>query len=174
MIGEPIPFPTPSPSPRETLGVTIRLNRIELLVGGWIGCARQIEALRRGYKDKHGFNEDGWECHAEGAMAEMAAARAIDRYWTMTVNTFRGEGDVGRYEVRRRSENWHDALVRPDEADERIHIAVFGKAPEFWVAGWCHGYEAKQDQWLKTHGGRPPAYFMPKEELHPLKWIPLN
>jgi hypothetical protein len=149
-------------------GKRVSLGFSELAVAAEVGAMREIESLLRGRRDQHGFVGDGWGAHIEGACAEMAAAKAIDRYWAAPFNTFRSQGDVGPYEVRRRSKEGYDVLIRTDDDDLKIHIAVFGSAPDYWVAGWLYGHEAKQAQWLKTHGGRPPAWFVPKEQLRDL------
>jgi hypothetical protein len=160
--------------PQTLPGVWIRLSYSELLIGAVVGCLRQIEAVVRGRKDGSGFEGDGWGAHIEGALAEMAAAKALNLYWDAPVNTFNApdRGDVGPYEVRRRSQQDHDVLIRPRDADDKIHIAVFGSAPRFRVAGWCYGREAKQPEWSQTHGGRDPAWFMPQARLHSLNDLP--
>ena len=155
-------------------GKWVKLGYSELLIGAIVGCLRHIEALVRGRKDQDGFEGDGWGAHIEGALGEMAAAKAVNRYWDAPVNTFKdpARGDVGPYEVRRRSRQDWDVLIRRRDADAKIHIAVFGCAPHFRVAGWLFGFEAKQDKWLKPHGERTPAWFMPQSELRSLDTLP--
>ena len=158
----------------EPPGVWVKLSYSELLVGALVGSLRHAEALVRGREDQDGFEGDGWGVHIEGALAEMAAARAINRYWDASVNRFKDptRGDVGPYEVRRRSRQDYDVLIRPRDADAKVHIAVFGSAPNFRVAGWLFGHEAKRDEWLKPHAGRKPAWFMPQSELRALETLP--
>ena len=156
-------------------GRWIKLKFSEMVIGAIIGCLRHIEALCTGREDNHEFEGDGWGVHIEGALAEMATAKVIDHYWDAPLNTFKDPhfGDVGPYEVRRRSRQDYDALIRKDDADDKVHIAVFGCAPWFRVAGWIWGHEAKQPEWLQTHGGRKPAWFVPQAELHDLDLLPV-
>jgi hypothetical protein len=155
-------------------GQWVKLGFSELLIGAVVGCLRQIEAVVRGRPDQHGFEGDGWGAHIEGALAEMAAAKAVNAYWDAPVNTFKdpARGDVGPYEVRRRSRQDYEVLIRRGDADSKVHIAVFGCAPRFRVAGWLFGFEAKQDKWLQGHADRDPAWFMPQGELRGLDMLP--
>ena len=160
----------PEPLP----GVWIRLGYSELVIGAVVGILRHIEAVVRGRPDRHGFEGDGWGAHIEGALAEMAAAKAINAYWDAPLNTFNSpsRGDVGPYEVRRRSRQDYEVLIRPGDADSKVHIAVFGCAPRFRIAGWLFGYEAKKDEWLQGHADRDPAWFMPQCKLRGLDTLP--
>jgi hypothetical protein len=160
----------------EQPGRWVKLGYSELVIGAIVGCLRHIEAVVRGRKDQHGFEGDGWGAHIEGAFAEMAAAKALNLYWDAPLNTFNDphRGDVGLYEVRRRSRQDYDVLIRPRDADSKVHIAVFGSAPRFRVAGWLLGHEAKQDKWLRPHADRTPAWFIPQGELHPLDTLGLD
>lgn len=156
----------------EERGVWVSLGYSEMAAGAMIGAARQVSSLLAGNEDQHGFSGDGWEAHIEGALAEMAAAKVLNCYWSAPVNTYRKEGgdgiskiggrDVG---VRRRSHGWYDMLIRNNDASDAFHICVIGKAPIFRVVGHIVGSEAKQDKWIKKHGGRPPAWFVPQSEL---------
>jgi hypothetical protein len=107
--------------------------------------------------------------HIEGAGGECAVAKALKLYWSGSVDTFKREGDVGDLEVRTRSEDWHELLIRPDDPSA-IYVLVVGKIPHFRLVGWIHSSVAKQrNDWLKPHGGRPPAYFVPQSELRPIE-----
>lgn len=134
-----------------------------------VGESRQKSALLRGSPDRHGFTGDGLKIHVDGAGAEYAAAIALNVCWTAGVDTYKLEPDLPPdWEVRRRSEEWHDLIVRPDDVDERRYLLVTGTLPKYTVRGWIAGTEAKQEQWLKDYGGRPAAYFVPQGELHGL------
>jgi len=142
----------------------------ELVIAAGIGMRRQIGALRKSLLNRHGLSEeDSWSAHVEGAAGEMAAARAMNRYYSGSVNTFKRDGDVGKIQVRTRSRHDYELLVRPEDRDGDVFVLVTGVAPAFNVVGWLLGRHAKQDQWLKQHGGRPPAYFVPHAQLHPIE-----
>lgn len=143
----------------------VTLTEDELYQGALIGARRQIEAVKKGLPDKHGFEGLGWDLHLEGALGELAFAKAVDRHWGGSVNVFRTQADVGKLEVRTRSKTWYELLIREDDSDESIFVLVTGRAPTYNVAGWIRGRDAKREEWLQTHGNRPPAYFVPHAQL---------
>ncbi len=133
------------------------------------GTLRVIESIKKGLKDRHGFEGPGWDINVEGAAGEIAAAKAIGTYWGGTVNTFKTMGDVGDLEVRTRSKSYYELIVREGDNSNAIFILVTGQAPVFNVVGWIKASDAKQPKWRKTHGGRPPAYFVPHDALNPIE-----
>jgi hypothetical protein len=150
------------------IGVDVCLTQSELLLGATIGAQRQIEALCQGRPDKHGFNgDDAWTVHIEGACGELAVAKVLDRYWAGTVNTFKLGGDVGQLQVRTRSKNHYDLLVRDDDKDDDIFVLVVGRAPQYRVVGWIRGKDAKCATFQQLYGSRPLAYFVPQTVLTP-------
>lgn len=145
------------------------LTPAELHLAAMVGAARQIQALRERRPDRHGADPaEGWMLHIEGAAGEMAAARALDRYWAAPIGTYRLGGDVGEVQVRTRARHEYGLIVRADDRNSDAFVLVTGRAPRFRVHGWMSGSEAKQERWLREHGGRPPAYFVPREALHEL------
>lgn len=147
----------------------VTLTPREVWIANAIGGMRQFEAVRKNLPDKYGCSSpDGWGLHIEGCAGEIAAARVLDRYWSPSVNTFKTEGDVGSLQVRTRSNDGYDLIVREDDGDNDLFVLVLGKIPEFEVVGWIRGADAKRSEWLNGYGGRPPAYFAPRSALHPL------
>jgi hypothetical protein len=100
----------------------------------------------------------------------MAFAKAAGIYWDAAFDTF-SKPDVGSFQVRTRSRSDYELLVRQCDADDERFVLVTGTMPEFSVRGWILGADAKQERWLRTHGGRPPAYFVPHSELQPIEKI---
>src|SRR5262245_45638977 len=81
----------------------VKLNKAEMHRGSRVGAKRQVEALFRPGKDKHGMDpEDGWANQIEGACAELAFCKAFGLIWEETCNTFKSRADVGETEVRMR------------------------------------------------------------------------
>jgi hypothetical protein len=153
--------------------VTVRLTWHEVSFAAHVGLVRHASALRAGLINGYGRDEvHAWGDHIEGACGEMAAAKALGVYWEPTVNTFRTGGDVKDWQVRTRRESHRELFVRPHDSDDAAFILVTGCVPVFEVVGWVPGHEAKREEWLKAHGGRPPAYFVPTCALHPLESLP--
>ena len=147
----------------------VTLEWFEVLLAATVGVRRQLEALRSGRPDCHGFDgATGWQVHIEGACGEMAFAKATGRYWSGSINTFKAGGDVGNIQVRTRSRDDYDLIVRDDDRDEDIFVLVIGKAPTFRVVGWIQGAEAKRPSWRHVYGARPPAFFVPQAALFPI------
>jgi len=135
-----------------------------------IGVARNIEGITKGLKAAHGLQGSGWTEHIDGAMGEMAFAKAVGFYWDGSVNTFRLP-DVAGVQIRTRSAHNWDLIVRPGDADDEKFVLVTGRPPKFRVHGWIMGGDAKQEQWLKSYANRRPAYFVPQDALEPIETL---
>lgn len=155
-------------------GIWITLTKVEVEIGVRIGVMRHLNALREGRKDAHGLNGDPWEFHIQGACAEMASYKAIKYYWSPTIDV-RKElgGDGGPYEVRRRSHQKHDHLIRPDDLVDPPHILACGSLPKFRVVGWILGKDARRDEWWHDYGNRGFAWWPPQADLHDLAELPV-
>lgn len=150
--------------------VEVSLSPVEMQHAAMVGALRQIESIRLRLRDQFGADPDNaWSIHIEGAAGEMAAAKALGRYWTMPVNTFKDGGDVGPLQIRTRPRHYNELIVRPGDRDTDTFILVTGRAPQFRVHGYITGGQAKRRCWLHDYGGRPPAYFVPQSALHPLE-----
>lgn len=147
---------------------TVTLSLSEVLSGATIGITRQLAALKRGLPDRHGMDPgNGWTVHIEGACGEIAVAKALGAYWSASVNTFKQGGDVGSLQVRSRSRDDYDLIVRDSDDDAALFVLVTGTAPHYRVRGWIKGSDAKQPEYLREHGNRPAAYFVPADCLDP-------
>jgi len=133
-----------------------------------VGKERQAEAIRMGLEDKHGFEGDGEAIHINGAGGECAFAEAMGVEWAGHVNTFKKGGDVLHYQIRTRSRHWYDLIVREDDDPEAIFVHVTGELPEYFVAGWIRGRDARLGEWRRAYAGREEAWFVPKNGLFSL------
>lgn len=144
----------------------VRLTWAECYQAGLAGFRRNLEATCKGRKPRFKERRSGelYGFHILSAMAEMAVAKAFDKFWSFHEQKFSG-GDVGSYEVRYSERQ--DLKVRP--RDEGIVIAVTGREPEFEIVGWIDAADAKQEEWVKDFGYGNPAYFVPHTELHAIR-----
>ena len=155
--------------------IEITLSFHEIYMAALIGVMRRITSLKQGHQHKYGNDgSNAWEEHIEGACGEVAFAKATGKYWDGSINRLGSKGgDVGdRYQVRTRSKEYYDLIVRPQDDDNKPYALVTGRNGKYKVWGWIHGRDAKQEKWLKEHGDRPGAYFVPKEELICLDLLP--
>lgn len=149
--------------------IVVTLDDFELLQAAQVGIRRHIEAVTSGRPDRHGFDgSTGWQIHCEGACGELALAKAMNKHWSGSVNTFSSGGDVGRVQVRTRSKHDYELLVRDKDSDDDKFVLVTGTAPTYHIHGWIAGVDAKRVEWRQTHGNRPGAYFVPQSELTPI------
>jgi hypothetical protein len=148
--------------------VLVTLTPTESRAAILTGAERQIDALTRGLRDRAGTSDDTWTLHIEGAAGEMAAAKALGRYWQMPVSTFKKGGDVGELQIRTRSQHNYDLIVRDDDRDGDLFVLVTGRIPRFAVHGWIRGGDAKRAEWRKQYDAHEPAFFVPQGELRPL------
>jgi hypothetical protein len=150
--------------------MNVTLTEYELMQASMVGCLRYIAAIKRNYKSGTKFKA-GWSEHVEGACGEVAAAKALGAYWGGSINTFKTGGDLDStgYEVRTRSEQNYDLIIRDDDPNDRIFILVTGQTPNYEIAGWLLAADAKQVEFKKDYGGYGPAYFVPRKHLRPMR-----
>lgn len=146
----------------------VTLTAHEMATAAWVGVRRQVESKRKGLQDKHGFSGDGWGMHIEGAGGEMALAKYLGVYWDGSVNTFKRD-DLPGIQVRTRSSHGYELLVRPADSKDEVFVLVTGQMPSYRIRGWIRGADAMRLEWLKAHGGRPPAFFVPHGALKPME-----
>lgn len=149
----------------------VQLTPFEVAMAAQVGCRRQIESLIKGLKPAYGASPEGaWSIHIEGACGEIAVAKAMGVYWDGSVNTF-GKPDIvgSSLQIRTRSKENYDLIVRTKDKDDEVMVLVTGIAPIFEIRGWMVARDAKQHRFLQTYGGRDAAYFVPSKELKPIE-----
>lgn len=148
--------------------ITPALNK--MIIARWVGAIRALESKTRGLKDRHGMSWDCLDAQIEGAVGELAVAKALNVYWNGSVNTLRAL-DLSGIQVRTHSQRDYDLIVWPDDSPDDLYVLVTGKMPEYRIHGWIRGSDAMQDHWLKEHGDRPPAYVVPQDALQPIETL---
>lgn len=153
----------------------------ELAAAAGVGKLRQAEAERQGKKDSHSLTH--WQgsavqgdasLHVYGAQGELAAAKALNLYPKFDVNGWHDPDLEPGIQVRARLRKYGELIVRKVDNPDHNYVLVTGEGPEFWVVGWMAGREAMQDKYLSAPGGRPPAWFVPITDLHPLETLPVG
>jgi hypothetical protein len=145
------------------------LTEGEVIAAVQIGVARMLGSIKLKSPDAHGYDgEDGWTKHIEGAGAEMAAAKRIACYWSATVNTYKQADLRDNVQVRWRSRDYYDLIIRDDDPPDHIYILVLGKMPSYRVVGFIRGVPVDHPEWRKTYGNREEAWFVPQNALRPL------
>lgn len=104
---------------------------------------------------------------AEAAGAEIAFAKWLGiEGFTPTVDTFKGEADVGsKYEVKWTS--WVDgSLILTDRDREKdIAVLVTGHAPNLYLCGWTPISVARRSRQRRSDG----SWWIGQSDLHPME-----
>jgi hypothetical protein len=75
--------------------VKVTLNEWHMFLATQVGNMRQLEAMRRGCRNRLAINTPGeWNVHVAGALGEMALAKALGTFWPASVNAAKTECDV--------------------------------------------------------------------------------
>jgi hypothetical protein len=170
----------------------VTLTWYEVSVAIHLVGLRHTESLRKNMKDKHGYKGRDLQDNFYGMLGELALAKATNKYFPMTVNTFK-EADIGNnWQVRTVGSNKNrDLIVRPADPTKHKYILVeITKEFEMGyrnltphstndyqatVHGWIEGMNAKDPKYLSDfgHPDRPKAYRIPKKDLRPTSWMPI-
>jgi hypothetical protein len=143
----------------------IALTREEMLIAAIAGVTRRIESTYSNRKDSAGYSDaNGWDVDIEGAAAEMALSKYLKRYWGGDCNTFK-KNDVSDLQVRSTALQNGSLIIRPEDKETDYFVLVVGRAPQFRVAGYISGKDARKDEWWRSPNGRPGAWFVPQDKL---------
>lgn len=165
--------PEPIEQPARYVLDQVVLDPVQLDLALSIGERRCKEAQAKGRKDLHGFIGDPLEIHLEGACGEYATAILLGVEWGASINTFHDKPDVAGYEVKTRSKNHYDLIVRRDTSLSDAFILIIGQRPNYRGIGWIDGRAARRPEWWATHGDRPGAWFVPQRALRSLDTAPI-
>ena len=147
----------------------VKLTAMEMLIATSLGTARHMQSVSR-TPSRGQAKETSLDSHILGAIGELAAARVMGIYPGFTVNNFTGP-DMGT-DIQVRTSRRNALIVAPKDNKNERYVLVTGHAPEMVVVGWMWGYEAMDPKWFfDPNNNRPPAYFVPAEELHPIETI---
>jgi hypothetical protein len=135
-----------------------------------VGRMRHLASVKAGRTPGYGYEGLAWTEHIEGACGEMALAKCLRIYWDGSVNTFKAN-DLPGIQVRTRSREDYQLIVRPGDSKEAAYVLVTGRCPNYEIRGWIAGKDAMREEWLKDHGNRPAAYFVPHSALQPMSTL---
>jgi len=144
--------------------IEVKLTSWELMMGAMAGVMRQVENCKKGRRPAHGSGDSNdWQLHVEGALGELALAKAFGLYWSGK-GIFRGP-DVAGWQVRTRSKHHYDLILHETDPDDLVYWLVTGLNGAYRIHGHVVGSEGKRSEyWADPAGGRP-AYFVPQKAL---------
>jgi len=144
------------------------------MIAAMVGVMRQVSNLKKKRTDRYDCPISmGWEFHILGAIGEAIFAKWRNLYWCGSLGNF-DAADVGKYQVRTRSEEWHSLIVHKEDNDNDIFVMITVRGDEHTLCGWLRGHECKQDKWWDDPSRRNgkksrPAYFIPQSTLHDME-----
>ena len=138
------------------------------------GFRRQAVNEAQGLRGRNGGAWKGskaLDIHLLGAAGEVAVASylGLKEHLFKETEAKRGSADLpGGIDVKTRSKTAYDLIVQKNEPPEKKYVLVTIQNKTTLIHGWIHGERAMQEKfWADPAGGRP-AYFVPKEHLHPI------
>lgn len=144
------------------------LTPTEVAVASWYGCQRRVNAIRKGYSNlfgnaDHRVGRNAWGLDVEGAAAEMAAAKVLQRYMPFRIGDTKDD-DLNGIHVRSTPYASGHLIVYEDDPGDAPFVLMVGVLPTFTAAGYMRGKDAKQQQWLHAQG----QYWVPQDQLLPI------
>ena len=140
------------------------------------GMRRQAvnEAQRlRGRNGGASFGSKALDIHLLGAAGEMAVASYLGMKHELykEVEAKRGSDDLPGIDIKTRSKHSYNLIVQKQENPDKKFVLVTIENQQTLLHGWCYGRQAMDVRyWADPAGGRP-AFFMPKENLHPMETL---
>jgi hypothetical protein len=105
-----------------------------------------------------------------GTAGEIAAAKALRRYWPPSVDTFHAADIPPDIQVRTRTGPFDELCVRQNDMESHRYVLVIGNVPTFRLIGWMYGYQAKEPEWRGT-SGKTAVWYVPTIELRDLRTL---
>lgn len=143
-------------------GVEVTLSVEAMVQALMVGGRRTIAAARKALRSPSQAKRT-WDIDIEGAMAEMAVAKATGMYFEPELDKF-GDADVGQLHVRHTVLPDGCLIIRPDDPEGR-YCLVTGQLGRYRIVGCIDSVEARQDIWMRAPQGRPAAWFVPQSAL---------
>lgn len=148
--------------------VTIELTKYEMEMACQVAMRRQVDAEYAGMRDRVNYKtfSEGLRVHMLGCMGEVGVAKWMGIYWNGSSGTFSMLSDLGGgIEVRHRSLDIWDLIIRGQDRDDSTYVLSTGDGRRITIHGAISGKEGKRNEWLRTHGNKSAAFFVPSESL---------
>lgn len=145
----------------------IEFNPTEFTHVALAGFLRQCENINKKRPEAYGQATYGFDIHIQGALAEAAVAKFLDKFW--------GPGklratDVGQYQVRSTPNKPPYLCLHPNDSNDAVFILVLVRGVRAALMGWTTGREGKkQEYWGDKWKTNRPAYWVPHIDLKPME-----
>lgn len=149
------------------MSIKVMLTPSEIMSGAIVGVMRQVQNINKGRVPAHGSgNENDWQLHIEGALGEMAVAKALGIYWSGSLGNL-SHPDVGLLQVRTRSKHGWSLILHKEDNDDDIFVLAAGVNGSYTLDGWIYARDGKVEKnWKDLSKKNRWAYFVDKKELN--------
>lgn len=146
----------------------VTLTADELEAAAHQGIKRRCSHFRRNAQERNGGerNTDNWGSDIESIAAEIAYAKATNKYHAALSWETRYNGDVDGKEIRHTPYANGHLLLHDDAHDDRRYILVTGREGTYAIHGWIWGRDGKDPKYLADPCGGRPAYWVPQSALN--------
>lgn len=146
----------------------VQLTYSEIILGAMAGVHRRVEYLKSGLSNRYQPSmEQIWGAQIEGALAEQALAKGLNKY-------FSGKGEFGQSDldedIECRATSWPDGrlILHDADKDEARYYLLVGEVGHYRIIGSIYGWEGKKKEYLDdpNQTGKS-AYYVPQSKLEP-------
>lgn len=147
------------------------LDKSEIWIAEKVGNARFESAIST-TDDYNGREKEFLRSNnVNGAVAEMAVCKALNKYWHHNIGKKGGVDIEPNIQVRTTKHESGHLYVLPKDITEHVYILVIDRSPEFEIAGWLPGLACKNQIFFKKDfsvGGQTPRdlYWIPQSALN--------
>ena len=146
----------------------VQLTYSEIILGAMAGVHRRVEYLKSGLSNRYQPSmEQIWGAQIEGALAEQALAKGLNKY-------FSGKGEFGQSDldenIECRATSWPDGrlILHDADKDEARYYLLVGEVGHYRIIGSIYGWEGKKKEYLDAPNQTGnSAYYVPQSELEP-------
>ena len=143
------------------------------------GMRRQAVNEARGLRGRNNgprFGDKALQVHLLGAAGEMAVASylGMKEHLYAEREARRGSDDLPGIDVKTRSRHSYDLIVQKREDPQKRFVLVTICEQQTLIWGWCYGRQAMQERYWSDPARGRPAFFVPKERLHPIDTLLKN
>jgi hypothetical protein len=151
--------------------VSIELTWPELYLAINAGVLRRLNGVKYRRAEPYGARPTAaWNDDINGCISELALAKYLGIFWSGTVGRL-DLPDVGRLQVRSKTETSHRLVVLKTDEDDKPFVSVLVGVPVCHLCGWMFAKDAKNPQWLLPEIGKPDRFFVPNEKLEPMQTL---
>ena len=147
--------------------MTVSLTAQNIKTAGDIGIQRRIMGMSKKGVNNIDQLRMGWQADIEGAIAEMAVAKAFGIYWDGGKMGDLTQKDVDKYQVRSTTYKNGCLLMTDRDHDNDMYILLLSyQQPNYTLAGWIYGREGMRKEYIrKPNEDRGACYFIPQDKL---------